>query len=129
MAASSTASATAQINARISSSLKASGDAALANAGFTPTQAVRALWELAQAHSSSPEELRQILLPEEAELRKCEKDERRKRLSECASKGPRLVQDAYASLGVSCFGLQDVPYEDIEHLAYEEKFGSADGWL
>lgn len=123
-----TVSATAQINARISPSLKVSGDAALANAGFTPTQAVRALWELAQAHSSSPEELRQLLLPEEAESCRREKDERRKRLSECAGKGAHLVQDAYASLGVSASGLQDVPYEDLKHLAYEEKFGSVDRW-
>ena len=36
-----------QVNARIDAKLKATGDAGLAAAGYTPTQAVRALWALA----------------------------------------------------------------------------------
>lgn len=38
--------ATAQINVRIDPTLKAKGDEAFANAGYTPSQAIRKLWEL-----------------------------------------------------------------------------------
>ena len=37
----------AQINVRLDADLKRSGDAALSKAGMTPSQAVRALWQLA----------------------------------------------------------------------------------
>ena len=37
----------AQINVRLDADLKRSGDAALSRAGLTPSQAVRALWQLA----------------------------------------------------------------------------------
>ena len=36
----------AQINVRLDADLKRSGDAALSRAGMTPSQAVRALWQL-----------------------------------------------------------------------------------
>ncbi|MDO4808166.1 MAG: hypothetical protein Q4A07_13070 [Coriobacteriales bacterium] len=37
--------ATAQMNVRLSRTLKAAGDAALAEAGITPTELIRELWE------------------------------------------------------------------------------------
>ncbi|MDO4890505.1 MAG: type II toxin-antitoxin system RelB/DinJ family antitoxin [Coriobacteriaceae bacterium] len=40
-------SVTVQMNIRIDSELKQSGDAALADMGFTPSQAVRGLWKRA----------------------------------------------------------------------------------
>ena len=38
---------TTQINVRIDRALKSSGDAALSDAGITPSEAIRAVWELA----------------------------------------------------------------------------------
>lgn len=49
----------AQMNTRIDRRLKERGDAALARAGFTPSQAVRALWEFAAEHE--PEEIEMLL--------------------------------------------------------------------
>lgn len=130
MAVSATAPATAQINARISSGLKSSGDAALAKAGFTPTQAVRALWSLADRHSSDPGELRRILLPEEAETNQKENENRRKRMLKQAEEGACIVQNAYAALGLShSDSAENIPYDELKQLAYEEKYGTADGWL
>ena len=53
-----------QLNVRISPELKARGDEALSEAGFTPSAAVRALWSLAVAHREDPDGLRAVLLPE-----------------------------------------------------------------
>lgn len=54
-----------QPNVRISPELKAQGDKALTDAGFTPSAAARALWSLAVAHREDPDGLRAVLLPEE----------------------------------------------------------------
>lgn len=50
-----------QMNTRIDRTLKREGDAALAAAGYTPSQAVRALWEIAVKLRKSPEKLRTLL--------------------------------------------------------------------
>lgn len=44
----------AQINVRLDADLKRSGDAALSRAGMTPSQAVRALWQLAASLPIAP---------------------------------------------------------------------------
>lgn len=50
-----------QMNTRIEPGLKARGDAALAQAGFSPSQAVRALWTLAANHIDEPDAIQQML--------------------------------------------------------------------
>ena len=45
----------AQMNTRISRSLKERGDAALEKAGMTPSQAVRKLWDFAKPRKSARE--------------------------------------------------------------------------
>ena len=52
-----------QMNTRIDRKLKERGDAALARAGFTPSQAVRALWKFAAEHE--PKEIEALLRGEE----------------------------------------------------------------
>lgn len=42
------------MNTRIDAQLKAEGDAALASAGYSPSQAVRAVWTWAAAHEHDP---------------------------------------------------------------------------
>lgn len=59
--------AQSQVNARIDADLKATGDAALAAAGLTPTQAVRMLWSLAVRYQGEPEKLRAALDPDATE--------------------------------------------------------------
>ena len=54
-----------QMNTRIDRTLKREGDAALAAAGFTPSQAVRALWENAVRMRREPESLRNFLTGKE----------------------------------------------------------------
>ena len=52
---------TLQVNTRVDRTLKREGDAALAAAGYTPSQAVRANWELAVKLRKNPEKLRALL--------------------------------------------------------------------
>ena len=46
-----------QMNTRISKDLKTRGDAALAKAGYTPTEAVRLLWGWAASQAHDPEKI------------------------------------------------------------------------
>ena len=50
-----------QMNTRIDRDLKREGDRVLKAAGYSPSEAVRALWELACAHAQEPEVLRPLL--------------------------------------------------------------------
>ena len=52
------ATASSQLNVRIDSDLKRAGDAVFTSIGLSPSQAVRALWELAANHKDEPERLR-----------------------------------------------------------------------
>ena len=88
--------AVAQMNIRIDSSLKASGDAALAAAGFTPSRAVRALWALAEKWKSEPERIRQVLTPENP----IEKDARTVSRLAAIEAGENIVALTYARLGL-----------------------------
>ena len=45
-------------------SLKKRGDAALAKAGFTPSQAVREVWSFAAQHADDPEAIRRYFRPD-----------------------------------------------------------------
>lgn len=117
--------ATAQINARIDASLKEEGDAALANAGFTPTQAVRAVWAMARKYASRPTELRERLLPDEAERKRKEEDAERARLLKLAEEGPNIMKNAYKNLGLSWPPPESgLSYEELKELAYAERYGN-----
>lgn len=50
-----------QINVRVDSSLKRQGDAALQQAGYTPSQAIRSLWRKAASHANHPEAIVDLL--------------------------------------------------------------------
>ena len=51
----------AQVNARVRPELKKSGEAALANAGYTPTKAIRLLYAFASEHAASPQAIADYL--------------------------------------------------------------------
>ncbi len=69
-----------QINARIDAQQKAAGDAALAAAGISPSEAVRALWDLAVRYSHEPGKLAAVLFPDrEAQARQAIEEERERK--------------------------------------------------
>ena len=92
--------ATTQINVRIERSLKDSGDAALLNAGVTPSEAIRALWELAANLKESPRELHGLLFPQTAE--QADEEARRRAASvERARAGQAIVSEARCAAGIA----------------------------
>lgn len=111
-----------QLNVRISPELKARGDEALSEAGFTPSAAVRALWSLAVAHREDPDGLRAVLLPEGGrdnnEERQADIERRLRSLHEgwaicdSALAQPRpSKQDASTSAGEPC----NEPFEPCDY--------------
>lgn len=58
---------TTQMNTRIGVRLKERGDKALARAGYTPSRAVRALYEFAVRHEHDPETIAALLSDEHEE--------------------------------------------------------------
>lgn len=52
---------TTQMNLRIDAQVKERGDAALAQAGYSPSRAVRAIWEFAASHTHDPQAVKNLL--------------------------------------------------------------------
>lgn len=124
------AGATAQINARLNPALKQCGDEALSGAGLSPSQAIRALWELAARNADNPEAIQRALFPERAEAQKVDLSAAQRCRAEAIGKGARVVEDAYRAMGVvpapsSAAGLS---YDELRDLAYQERYGELMGW-
>lgn len=133
MASPTTASlpASTQINARISPDLKARGDAALLEAGFSPTSAIRALWDFAAQHVGDPGAIVQALRPERVKHEEDAAAEERGRRAEAIARGSTLVRDAYLAAGFSWPSSapeQELAYDELKELAYAERYGEMMGW-
>lgn len=109
-------SAQAQVNARIDADLKATGDAALAAAGLTPTQAVRMLWSLAVRYQGEPEKLREALDPDAAEPTPDELAERQRKV-EAVRRGSDLMMELFKERGVEL-----KPDPELQNLSDREYF-------
>lgn len=119
----------AQVNARIDPELKRSGDKGLAAAGISPTEGVRALYELASLYAKKPRKLIAALYPKaEEQAEKTAADARARKLKlidECAS----IVADARAELGISASPSAIAPsFDDLVERAYDDKYGAFMGW-
>ena len=94
--------ATVQLNARMKQSLKQSGDKALASIGYSPSQAVRALWEKASRRGKDLEEVAAILRGDDLSP-----DETLANQDDVLVSGWALMDEAYRTLGIS----QDVKHD------------------
>ncbi|MEG1253384.1 MAG: hypothetical protein RSD25_00510 [Raoultibacter sp.] len=56
-----------QMNVRIDSHIKERGDAALTEAGYSPSQAVRIIWEFAACHANDSAAVKELLQQAEAQ--------------------------------------------------------------
>ena len=103
---------TAQINARINRTLKERGDAALERAGYTPSQAIRNLWDFAARNAHNPRAIQALFgAANDVEERKAEKERARRR--EAAIKGANIVAEAYERYGIE-------PSDWTKNASYEE---------
>ncbi len=123
------ATMTVQVNARIDAELKREGDAALAAAGLTPTQAVRALWELATHLKESPGQLRAALLPDERQREQAARDKEIQRKLKLVKEGASLMERSYRSNGLPWPPpTSELSYDELKELAYRERSGEEMGW-
>lgn len=108
-----------QINTRVPAELKEQGDLALARAGYTPTQAVRALWEYAVVHIHEPQAIRNVLQEEKTEPEDPATQERLRKFEE----GARIFEKMYAKLGIDpqCSDVAHLEYQELRDSYYEEK--------
>ena len=124
------ATATAQVNARISAQLKANGDEGLAAAGLTPTQAVRAVWDLAARYKNTPDKLHAALFPDKAEEEKAEAAAQKARRAKLIEEGSKIVERAYEKAGITFHpDTVELTDEELKKMAYQEKYGKEMSWL
>ena len=111
----------AQINARIDASLKSAGDAALANAGLTPTKAIRALWQRFTTLADRPEKIRELVAGPSGELAPDERNERDRKLA-LAREGATIVSRSLAARGITVpEGYEGLPYEELREQTLLER--------
>lgn len=123
------AGATAQINARLNPVLKQRGDEGLSGAGLSPSQAIRALWELAARNSDNPEAIQRALFPERAEVQEAELSAAQRRRAEAIGKGAHVVEGAYRTMGfVPTSSSAGLSFDELRDLAYQERYGELMGW-
>ena len=110
--------------------LKQRGDEALSGAGLSPSQAIRALWELAARNTDNPEAIQRALFPERAEAQKADLNAAQRRRAEAIGKGARVVEDAYRAMGVipAPSSTAELSYDELRDLAYQERYGELMGW-
>ena len=119
--------AAAQINVRLDANLKRTGDAALSSAGMTPSQAVRALWQLAASLADRPGVLQDILSPDRARAEQREREKAAKR--KLIDQGSELFITACRESGIDLAKAQPSGDEELKRNAYADRCGEEMGWL
>ncbi len=107
-----------QMNVRMDAAVKNAGDAVFEQAGYTPTQIVRMLWEYAARHRSVPPLISRII---EEDLSDSAQTRRQARLA-IANEGLRLSEAFRKRLGLSDTTPTPLDYEAIREEAYFEKY-------
>ena len=110
-----------QMNTRISRSLKERGDEALERAGYSPSQAVRKLWDFAARHLHNPQAI-QNLLDAVDEGNQAELDEERARKREITIRGANIMAEAYERQGIKPSDwTMNASYEEMRDYALLER--------
>ena len=102
--------ATSQINARLDTSIKRAGDATLARFGTSATQAIRSLWTYMAETNSLPDFM------DAQEQDATHVDQRPLASSNGAGLALRLAREQ----GLSSSDVQNVSYEELRDLVFEE---------
>lgn len=104
-----------QMNVRMDSALKASGNAALAELGFTPSQAVRALWEFITLQGTLPPALMHLL--RDSQAGSAADDGTRGNISE----GAALISSFYTKIGIDEPMYDIIDYDELRELSAAEQ--------
>lgn len=119
----------AQVNVRLDGDLKRSGDAALSRAGMTPSQAVRALWQLAASLADRPGALQDILSPGRARAEQREREKAAKHKLELIDQGSQLFAVACRESEIDLAKVRPSGDEELKRNAYADRYGEEMSWL
>lgn len=106
-----------QMNVRIDAALKRAGDAALAERGSTPSQAVRAMWEYLALHGTLPAAIEHLI--EERALEDAQKERSAQRTT--LDEGTMLISGFFQRTGIEEPADFSPSYEDIRAWAASEQ--------
>lgn len=117
--------ATQQMNIRIPSELKREGDEALKRLGFTPSQAIRGLYEFIAKTPRDEKEILRVIDPNTADDSR-KQAERRKKLEQIDD-FREFQQAHFARLGIGSEGLDDATpsTDELKRQHFAEKYGIA----
>lgn len=103
-----------QMNTRIDSNLKVQGDAALAEFGYSPSAAVRLLWEYAARNRHSKRAMDEVFgLLEDPHESKAQHDAHE--LGSWVARGPAIIEQCRVDLGLSASALRPWSCKDMDH--------------
>ena len=107
-----------QMNTRIDATLKEAGDAVLARLGYSPSAAVRGLWQFVVDHQDDAASVREVIEPDAvASL----SDEAARKASAIAGLRSLYAQTAN-ELGIPGYGETDLPSrDDLREDWYDER--------
>ena len=107
-----------QMNTRIDAALKEAGDAVLARLGYSPSAAVRGLWQFVVDHQGDAASVREVIAPGVATALS---DEAARKASAIAGLRSLYAQTAN-ELGISGSGGVDLPsWDDLREGWYDER--------
>lgn len=106
----------AQMNVRMSRSVKEAGDAALASAGFSPSEVVRTIWEKAARRGKDLEDVVRLLAPSVERAPAEDADNP-------VLRGCRIVADGMRELGIemSRVSIPVLSYEELREQALADR--------
>lgn len=112
------------INARIDASLKKAGDAGLAAAGYTPTQAINDLWKLAAKNAEHPEKITEALRPNASSKEAKAKAAEKKRKLAAVKAGSTLFESMRVKRGIELptTHAEQPTYEELKEMAFKERY-------
>lgn len=119
---------TTQMNTRIDEELKTAGGEWLRALGYTPSQAIRLLWECAAHGAVDLKPLRQVMSICEDVADK-EKEERHRRMRRAIAKAPSLHREICDAIGIDSIPpMPALSDKELRELAYLDR-AIEKGWL
>ena len=107
-----------QMNTRIDASLKEAGDAVLARLGYSPSAAVRGLWQFVVDHQDDAASVRKVIAPDAATALSDEADRKTSAITSLRS----LYTQTARELGISESDNADLPsWDDLREDWYDER--------
>lgn len=111
-----------QMNVRLETNLKNQGDAALAHAGYSPSQAARKLWTLAAKLRHNPKLLSDILEGTVIQSSHLQTNDLIEKKLNYLKESDELIEQLYQSLDQqSAHFLNTASYEDLREALYKNK--------